>query len=556
MNPGQPDLSRIRHDLRTPVNQIVGYCELLLEDETLPAAFNPDLQRILAGGRQLLTVLAEYFDEAHFEERRRDQFRLHHDLRTPVNHIIGYSELLEELASDRPDTPADLAGDLARIRRAAQDWLALMEEHLVVRGEPGTEAPPAFVPPGIVLQAAVPRSAEPASLKGEGRVLVVDDDAANREILGRRLRRHGYTVVTEGDGLSGLRRLRAERFDLVLLDLVMPGLDGYQVLAHMKSEPALRHLPVLMISGLDQENGIARCIEAGADDYLTKPFNPVLLRARISACLEKKRLRDRDEANHRALQESQRLLLAELAEAGAYVQSILPPPIDTGTLHTDWCFQPSAQLGGDAFGYHALPDGRFVVYLIDVSGHGVGAALLSASAINVLRTGRIWEECCGKPACALGTLNRAFPMERHHQQFFTAWIGIVDPATATLDYASAGHPPALLFGPEALPISLRTGNPPVGAMPDTEFRGASIALPPDADLFVFSDGVYELPLGADKTGTLPAFTAALTHLRNTHGFRVEQLLHWARSQARDGNLDDDYSLLRVSLGGVGGRDRT
>ena len=124
------------------------------------------------------------------------------------------------------------------------------------------------------------------------RVLVVDDVAANRELLGRRLERLGYFVSYAEDGLRAMAAVRAEPFDLVLLDIMMPGMDGIQVLEAVKADPELRGIPVVMISAVDDVTDVARCIELGAEDYLFKPFDPVLLRARVGACLEKKRLRD------------------------------------------------------------------------------------------------------------------------------------------------------------------------------------------------------------------------------------------------------------------------
>jgi two-component system, cell cycle response regulator len=125
-------------------------------------------------------------------------------------------------------------------------------------------------------------------------LLVVDDDEVNRDILARRLKRDGHHVGTAADGAQALDMAAAERFDVVLLDIMMPVLDGYQVLERMKSDARLRDIPVIVLSASSELESVVRCIELGAEDYLPKPFDPVLLRARIGACLEKKRLRDRE----------------------------------------------------------------------------------------------------------------------------------------------------------------------------------------------------------------------------------------------------------------------
>jgi len=227
-----------------------------------------------------------------------------HDLRSPLNQIIGYSEMLgEELVGSQSER---VIADLDRIRAGGHRMLAIIEQNftsgddqtIVSAIDPsGRERLPE--PPHVIHQTVV----EP------GLVLVVDDDEINRDVLTRRLHRQGHVVETAHDGRAALARVRETSFDLVLLDIMMPDMDGYQVLSEMKADDRLRHVPVIMISALDEEQSVVRCIEAGAEDYLTKPFNPTVLKARIGACLEKKRGRDREtllfdqlEENYKRLQ--------------------------------------------------------------------------------------------------------------------------------------------------------------------------------------------------------------------------------------------------------------
>jgi sigma-B regulation protein RsbU (phosphoserine phosphatase) len=451
------DLSKTRHELRTPINHIIGYCEMLLEEERLPERFYQDLRNILSSGRRLLELITHHFDERTVNDPKNLQ-ELQHELRTPVNHVIGYSELLEDHATevglDR------LVPDLQRIREAARQWLTLMEEHLIpaeAANDPsfreGMARAPllAFVTPGIGFHTARPRMADEGA-HWKASILVVDDDAANRDLLSRRLQRYGATVTTADDGLRALQLLRKTRFDLVLLDLLMPGLDGYQVLAKLKADANLRNVPVIMISGLDQENGIARCLEAGAEDYLTKPFNSVFLKARIGASLERKHWRDQEQSTYQALLKSQQHLASELAEAAAYVQSQLPAPLE-GAVHTDWRFLPSAQLGGDAFDYFWLDDDHFAFYLLDVSSHGVGAALLSISVMNLLRTRALPRTDFRDAAAVLASLNDAFQMDRQNNMFFTFAYGVFDKAHRRLATRAVGiRQPCCLRVPTRVPL--------------------------------------------------------------------------------------------------------
>jgi DNA-binding response OmpR family regulator len=236
-----------------------------------------------------------------------------HELRTPVNAILGYSEMLQEEAEELGQQP--FLDDLQRIHTAGRrlltliddvrDPLAALGDGKAVRAGNGV-VPPGEAPAGAsreqgvrdVLSRPVATSPDsPVALPPSevtGRLLVVDDNESNRDVLSRHLQRQGHTVTTAEDGHQALAMLQMEGFDLVLLDIMMPEVDGYQVLEQMKSDPALNHLPVLLLSARDDLESVVRGIAMGAEDYLPKPFNPVLLRARIGACLEKKQLRDQE----------------------------------------------------------------------------------------------------------------------------------------------------------------------------------------------------------------------------------------------------------------------
>src|SRR5262249_28995992 len=154
----------------------------------------------------------------------------------------------------------------------------------------------------------------------EGCLLVVDDNETNRDLLSRSLRRHGHTVIAAEGGRQALELLALERFDVVLLDIMMPEMNGFQWLGRIKADPELRHIPVIMISALDELDSVVRCIEMGAEDYLPKPFNPVLLKARLDASLEKKRFHDREVMYLRRIE-------AEKKRADELLHVILPHEI-------------------------------------------------------------------------------------------------------------------------------------------------------------------------------------------------------------------------------------
>ena len=462
---------------------------------------------------------------------------LRHDLRTPVNHILGFSELLEEELADRGIR--DGLEDLGKIRAAARKMLDIVNSSL------GTESPkaPARRPAQHPPQGRVEPHSQPA--RTCGKILLVDDDDGNRETLRRRLEKEGHTVSEAADGEGALEALKAGGFDLVLLDMIMPGLDGEATLARMKAHEDWKHLPVVMISALDELATVTRCIEAGAEDYLPKPCDPALLRARIGACLEKKALRDQEQNFLRTIEETSNRLRADLEEAARYVVTTLPPETDA-PLRIRWRFQPSSELGGDAFGHRALDSSRHALYLLDVCGHGVGAALLSVAATEALRSGTLPDADFTSPASVLSALNAAFPMERHGNMYFTIWYGVYDASTRTIRHGSGGHPPALLLVGSEPPRQLLASGMLVGAMPDTTYREDVCDVPPGARLVIFSDGAYEL---RRPGGGMIAFEDMISWVaansRDEH--LPEALIEWARSITGGGDFDDDVSVLTVDF---------
>ncbi len=296
-------VAELRHELRTPLNLIIGYCEMLLEDATEPAQRGA-LEQTLAAGRDVLERINATVPPTRGEISEADFAALRDALREPQGRIVAATTAL--LAANGTADP-QFERDVRRIRSSAERLLTVelpsgrSANHVAVT----IEHPAAFSGPPV----------QPAH------ILVVDDQEDNRAVLERRLRRQGHTVESASGGISALDMLGRERFDLVLLDVLMPDLDGLAVLERMKADQATRDIPVIMISALDDVASVVRCIERGAEDHLPKPFDPVLLRARISACLEKKRLRD---IELEYLREVGRVIQAATAvEAGSYEKGAL-----------------------------------------------------------------------------------------------------------------------------------------------------------------------------------------------------------------------------------------
>ncbi len=382
-----------------------------------------------------------------------------------------------------------------------------------------------------------------------GRILIVDDVEANRQLLERQLRRQGHDTVSAGDGAAALEVLRADpAIDLVLLDMMMPVLDGFGALSAIKDDPALRHLPVIMISALDEAQQVLRCIERGADDYLPKPYDATLLRARIRAGLARKRLRDLEAEYARAIAAAHARVQADLGVASRYVRSILPATGSTRSVTVDWRLIPSDELGGDTFGYHWIDDAHFALYILDVCGHGVGAALLSVSEINVLRQGSLQAVDPRDPGAVLTALNAAFPMERHGEMFSTVWYGVWHPASRTLRYASAGHPASLLVSGADQPVRA-FGDPSMvlGGMDDTVYRTSEQVIPDAARLLLLSDGAFEITRPDGTLWPEEAFRDVVAALGRPGAPDLDALVATIREVRGPFPLDDDLSLAVFDL---------
>lgn len=228
--------------------------------------------------------------------------QLLHDLRTPLNHVIGYSQLLIENAQERGQS--DLVPDIKTVLTAGGRLLSIINDNFYptrsLQPDSATNGPkPANEP-------APMKPADRAIDTEQGRLLVVDDDASNRDVLERRLKRQGYAVDTAENGRQALEMLRERTFDLVLLDIMMPEMDGFEVLKRLKADDRLQNIPIIMISAMSEVDSAVRCIELGAEDFLPKPFDPILLKARTVACLDRKRAHDREMRFTSDLQESYR----------------------------------------------------------------------------------------------------------------------------------------------------------------------------------------------------------------------------------------------------------
>jgi len=310
----------LRQEFVAPAAAIVGFADILLEDsERLGLnTYQADLERIRAAGESLQGflnhVLGQTGNPSDIDDYRT---RLRHDLRTPINAVKGYGEMILEDATDSGHEA--LLPDLRKLLAFAGDILTRVDALVAYTGR--SDAASALAMDGAARVADAMRSTgpAPAATAMTGCILVVDDNESNRDLLARQLTRDGHAVEVAASAAEAFVRLQQRSFDLVLLDLLMPDISGYEALLRIKGDPVTSEIPVIMISALDELDSIVRCIEAGAVDYLPKPFASPLLRARIRASLENKFLHDRERAMMQEIRDAKErneaLLLSILPKA-------------------------------------------------------------------------------------------------------------------------------------------------------------------------------------------------------------------------------------------------
>jgi hypothetical protein len=239
-------------------------------------------------------------------------------------------------------------------------------------------------------------------------------------------------------------------------------------------------------------------------------------------------------------------LARELEKAGAYVRALLPARVPSGPIRVDWFFRPSLRLGGDAFGYFPIDDDNVAFYLLDVSGHGVSAAMHSVSVVNLLRPKALSADL-RDPAAVLNALNEAFPMEAHDGMYFTIWYGVYSAAQRELTYSSAGHHPSQLCARAAATVALGGPAPMIGAIPGFKYKAQRCQVPAAAILYVFSDGAFETTARDGRQQGLEDFLPLLGAQGAGQAGEAEQIYRAVRSRSRPGPLEDDFSLLAVSI---------
>jgi len=330
-------------------------------------------------------------------------------------------------------------------------------------------------------------------------ILLIDDEPVARLSLAGRLKKMGYRVLEAADGVAGLAVIRRERPDLIIVDWMMPGMDGPTLCEHLRADPAFATSQVIMMTSHDQPEQIAESLARGADDFLSKAASKQEILARVQAGLrvhalvtQLERTRDDLDCSNRALIGKQKVLDEDLASSARFIRSLLPEPgRPIPEIIMAWRYLPSLTLGGDLFGVTRWGAEHLMLYMLDASGHGVSAALRAAAMVTFLHPDNLTRVVGSyDPAAIVTEANRRFPMTADGD-YFTLWVGALHVPTWRLASVSAGHGGAVLCRRHHGSIWLSQANLPLGFDPDATYEGVIHQFEQGDRLYLLSDGVYE-----------------------------------------------------------------
>lgn len=395
-----------------------------------------------------------------------------------------------------------------------------------------------------IMQVCLMSKPEPAPtdhLERPMRILVVDDLDLNRDLLTRRIQRLGHEAGIAVNGRDALEKLQQQSWDLVLLDITMPEMDGYETLRRIRADPSSAQLPVVMVSAIDESESVVRCLELGADDYLPKPFNPVVLQARIESSLAKKRLQDHKSQLLQAL--SRELQIGQRIQQGFLPAEL--PRLEGWSLGASCT--PARQVGGDFYDAYSLPGGALAVVVADVCDKGVGAALYMALFRTLLRA----------MACQ-ATLEETLPatlvrsvafandyiatVHGHENMFATLFFALLEPDSGRMHYLNAGHEAPFVQQTEGgTLLRLAITGPAVGLLAGKRCAVRTLTMQPGSRLLLYTDGASEAP-GMSR----PFGEEALGHALGRQACSAQEMVDSVRTRlaAHVGVLEphDDVTL--------------
>jgi sigma-B regulation protein RsbU (phosphoserine phosphatase) len=387
-------------------------------------------------------------------------------------------------------------------------------------------------------------------------ILLVDDDEITRISMAGRLKRLGYRVIEACDGDAGLIAIRRHRPDLVILDWMMPGMDGPSVCEAIRADPELKSSQVVLMTAHDRPDQIAEGLSRGADDFLSKAASLQEVLARVQASLrssalvrEIERTRDDLDRSHRLLSAKQDELESELQSAAEFVRSQLPHPgMLAPGIAMEWAYQPSLALGGDLFQVSQWGSDTLGLYILDASGHGVAAALRAIALMSFLREDNL-AKVVGSydPGAIINEANRRFPLTQDGE-YFTLWVGRLHLPSKALFHAAAGHVGAYLHSIGGASQWLSSASLPLGFDSNAIVESACVQLRAQDRLYLLSDGIYEAPSPTGELWGRNRLQASLAGTgRRSLAHSIDDTMATARQWLGHHIFPDDVALVGLEV---------
>ena len=377
------------------------------------------------------------------------------------------------------------------------------------------------------------------------RILVADDDPTSRRLLVRTLTNAGFSCAEATDGIEALRHVHEDAPSLLLLDFDMPRLNGAEVLKRLRGDqdPAVAQVPTIMLTGHGGEESEVLCLEAGADDFVTKPINQAVLRARIDTHLRLRSMRQQLQQQNDELEAWRNNLERDLEAARLTQQSLIP---QKAPLLEGWdvaaVYRPVIQVGGDIYGWLRMPDARTLFWIADATGHGASAALLTTLAKLLFHHGSVEHT---RPAEIMRAVNSDFRSIFGARNFMTAMCVALDAKSGRATVVGAGHPPLLVARQSGSTEAIASSAPPLGLVDGGSFSETSIDLAPGDAFFLYTDGLYGIAHAKEDRLT----PERLGQMLKPNGVGAEALLKRVIDQTVNGNGDkpmpDDIAAMAV-----------
>jgi len=383
-------------------------------------------------------------------------------------------------------------------------------------------------------------------------VLIAEDDALTRRMLEASLTKWGYNCQSARNGIEAWDYYEKGEYDLLITDWIMPGMNGVELCRKIRAHMTSNYTYIILLTSLDSRDNVTQGFEVGVDDYIGKPFEPVELKARLKAGTRILNL-------ERNLAGSNKRMKTDLKKAAKTLESLLPiNKTGFNKLKFDWYFKPTAYIGGDLFNVLKLDENHIATYMIDVSGHGVSAALLATTLSHLLRPliehGGILKkydddgnEVIRKPREVAAELNMRFPIDEETSMYFTFFYAIIDTEKMEMQWVRAGHPVPFRISDTGVTV-LRGGNPPIGFIEEYCFSDETTRLTAGDRLILYSDGMIEPENNKGEQFGESRLTKIIEQNQDKPlGSLIKQTMATLTIHCGDNYFDDDISLLIIEL---------